>query len=250
MKRLVAANADVGLMATATNRFEPDLPAGARCPTTQAVARRRRPLHQRRLRPQPRRPLAFGVGRLRGRLAGDRQHAVRRPAAQRARRHPNRAWRHRRAAPRLYVGKEGGTHWLWNGWQHLTGPRARVQRPRLPRAQERLPGLLRRSPTGRCSPGGVTRETTTGFQFNVRETLDGVRLWQGLALTTTWTLRNFWSFYARGQPARPLLRRSRDGRRLGAAVFRPAWRGRRRCPPTRAAASPSPVAASPTGTRG
>ena len=32
-------------------------------------------------------------------------------------------------------------------------------------------------------------------RLDVRETLDGVRLWQGIALTTTWTLRNFWSFY-------------------------------------------------------
>ncbi len=142
VKRHIAANADVGVLATATNRFEPELPAGAPLPGDAGVARRRRSLHQRRLRRQHRRALALGLGRLRGGLAGDRQRAVARAGAQPARRDPDRAWRHVAGGVSLYVGKEGGAHWLWNAWQHLTGPRARVQRPRLPRAQERLPGLL------------------------------------------------------------------------------------------------------------
>src|SRR5205807_195817 len=37
LKRLVASNADVGLLATATNRFDPALPSGTVCPTTRAA---------------------------------------------------------------------------------------------------------------------------------------------------------------------------------------------------------------------
>ena len=100
LKRLIAANADVGLLATATNRFEPDLPAGGRCPTTQAL------------------PAADGrctndayVLSLDGRwrsASGDYAAAwqaigsalSRGPARSRARRNPDRARRHARAAPR------------------------------------------------------------------------------------------------------------------------------------------------------
>ena len=37
-----------------------------------------------------------------------------------------------------YVAKEGGPHWLWSVWQHVTGRAAGAERPGLSRAQERL----------------------------------------------------------------------------------------------------------------
>ena len=142
---------------------------------------------------QPRRPLALGLGRLRGGLAGDRQRALGRPAAQRARRHPDRA-RPRRGRRLALLGKEGGAHWLWSAWQHLTGRELEFNDLGYLERKNDYQGYFNVA-YRTLQPWWVTRETTTGFQFNVRETLDGVRLWREIALTTAWTLRNFWSFY-------------------------------------------------------
>jgi hypothetical protein len=193
VKRLIAANADVGLMATATNRFEPELSAGAPCPTTQAL------------------PAADGrctndayVLSLDGRwrsASGDYAAAwqaigsvlSRGPA---------------RSEPdgipivpgdtaggiSAYVGKEGGAHWLWNAWQHLTGRELEFNDLGYLERKNDYQGYFNLD-YRTLEPWWIARETTSGFQFNVRETLDGVRLWQGIALTTSWTLRNFWSFY-------------------------------------------------------
>jgi hypothetical protein len=93
-----------------------------------------------------------------------------------------------------YVGKEGGAHWLWNAWQHLTGRELEFNDLGYLERKNDYQGYFNVA-YRTLEPWWVTRETTSGFQFNVRETLDGVRLWQGVALTTSWTLRNFWSFY-------------------------------------------------------
>ena len=90
------------------------------------------------------------------------------------------------SARRIALRRQGRRRTL--AVERLAAPRraaARVQRPRLPRTQERLPGVTRRSPTGRCEPWWDTRETRTGLQLNVRETLDGLNLWRELRLATS-----------------------------------------------------------------
>ncbi len=193
VKRLVAANADVGLMATATNRFEPDLPPGTRCPTTQAL------------------PTADGrctndayVLSLDGRwrsASGDYAAAWQAIGSVLSRGPPRSEPDGIPIVPgdtaggvSAYVGKEGGAHWLWNGWQHLTGRELEFNDLGYLERKNDYQGYFNLA-YRTLQPWWMTRETTSGFQFNVRETLDGVRLWQGIALTTTWTLRNFWSFY-------------------------------------------------------
>ena len=193
VKRLIAANADVGLMATATNRFEPELPAGARCPTTQALPA-----------PDGRCTNDAYVLSLDGRWrseSGDYAAAwqaigsvlSRGPARSQPGRNP--------IVPgdtaggiSAYVGKEGGAHWLWNAWQHLTGRELEFNDLGYLERKNDYQGYFNLA-YRTLQPWWMTRETTSGFQFNVRETLDGVRLWQGVALTTNWTLRNFWSLY-------------------------------------------------------
>jgi hypothetical protein len=192
LKRLVGANADVGLLATATNRFEPTLLTGARCPTTQAA------------------PAADGrctndayVLSLDGRwrsASGDYASAwqaigstlSRGPTRSEPDGIPIQPGQPSGGAS-LYVGKEGGT-WLWSAWQHLSGRQLEFNDLGYLERKDDYQGYLTLS--GRTfEPWWVTRDTSTSFQLNLRQTLDGVRLWQGIALTTGWTLRNFWSFY-------------------------------------------------------
>ena len=106
-------------------------------------------------------------GRLLGRVAGGRHARCERPARARS---PTA----RPSCPAafagggsLYVGKEGGAHWLWSAWQHLAGRDAGVQRRRLPGTQERLPGVRGARATGRWSRGGCTVETTTSLQLQL-----------------------------------------------------------------------------------
>ncbi len=192
LKRLVGANADVGLLATATNRLEPALPPGARCPTTQAA------------------PAADGrctndayVLSLDGRwrsASGDYASAWQ-PIGSALSRGPARSEPdgipiepgQTAGGASLYAGKEGGT-WLWSAWQHLTGRQLEFNDLGYLERKDDYQGYFNLGHRT-LSPWWVTRETTTGFQLNLRQTLDGVRLWEGIALTSSWTLRNFWSFY-------------------------------------------------------
>jgi Domain of unknown function (DUF5916)/Carbohydrate family 9 binding domain-like len=193
LKRLFAANSDVGLLATATNRFEPDLLLGGRCPTTLAL------------------PAADGrcsndayVLSLDGRwrsASGDYAAAwqtigsalSRGPARSEPDGIPIQPGQVAGGAS-LYVGKEGGAHWLWSAWQHLTGRELEFNDLGYLERKNDYQGYFNVG-YRTLHPWWVTRETTTGFQLNLRQTLDGVRLWRGIALTTTWTLRNFWWVY-------------------------------------------------------
>ncbi len=208
-----------GLLATATNRFEPALPAGARCPATQAA------------------PAADGrctndayVLSLDGRWrspSGDYASAwqaigsalSRGPAAQRARRHPHRARTDRRR--RVALRRQGGGNLALERLAAPDRAPARVQRPRLPRAQERLPGLLQR---GLPDAAPLVGHARYDDRISAQRAPDAGRrasCGAGSTLNTNWTLRNFWSFYVELNAARRVLRRSRDGRRLGAATRRP-----------------------------
>ncbi|HVZ88563.1 MAG TPA: DUF5916 domain-containing protein [Polyangia bacterium] len=193
VKRLVAANADVGLLATATNRFEPSVPIDGRCPATQTA-----PAPDGRCTND-----AYVLsldGRWRSR-SGDYAAAWQGigsvlsggPARSEPDGIPIQPG-HVDGGLSLYLGKEGGTHWLWSAWQHLTGRQMEFNDLGYLERKDDYQGYFNVG-YRTLRPWWLTRETTTGFQYNVRETLDGVRLWQGIALTTAWTLRNFWSFY-------------------------------------------------------
>ena len=108
LKRRVEDDATIGLLATATNRFEPADPPAPPDPRRARRPAGRRPLHQRRLRRECRRPLALRPRQLRR----VRQDSRRRSGGRRAtggRHHPRDAVS--RAARRSYLDKVGGAHW-------------------------------------------------------------------------------------------------------------------------------------------
>lgn len=193
LKRLVAANADVGLLATATNRFEPTLPTDGRCPATQAA------------------PAADGRctndayvlsldGRWRsasGDYAAAWQAIGSTLAGGPARSEPDGipiVPGHTAGGASLYVGKEGGT-WLWSGWQHLTGRELEFNDLGYLERKDDYQSYF--ALTYRTlHPWWRTIETRTVFELNLRETLDGIDLWRELLLNTTWILNHFWSVYA------------------------------------------------------
>ncbi|HMC94496.1 MAG TPA: DUF5916 domain-containing protein [Polyangia bacterium] len=120
VKRPVTANADVGLLVTATNRFETATDAASRCPVTQL-----RPAADGRCTNDA--YVASVDGRWRSK-SGDYAAAWQGIGSALAR-GPARAQPdgipiepgHVDGGAALYVGKEGGAHWLWNGWQYLSG---------------------------------------------------------------------------------------------------------------------------------
>jgi hypothetical protein len=94
----------------------------------------------------------------------------------------------------LYVGKDGGAHWLWNAWQHLAGSTLEFNDVGyLERKNDYQAYLTLAYRT--LEPWWFTRETWTGLQVNVRESLDGLNLWRELRLAQSASLTNFWSYY-------------------------------------------------------
>jgi hypothetical protein len=191
LKRLVASNADVGVLATATNRLDPRPAAGAPCPTTLAA------------------PAADGRctndayvlsmdGRWRSR-SGDYAAAWQAIggvlAGGPARSEPDGIPiqpGHAAGGASLYVGKEGGPHWLWSGWQHVTGRELEFNDlGYLERKNDYQGSFTLTYRTLR--PWWRTLETRTYLQLNLRETLDGIDLWRELVLNTAWTLPRFWA---------------------------------------------------------
>jgi hypothetical protein len=94
----------------------------------------------------------------------------------------------------LYVAKEGGAHWLWGAWQHLSGRQLEFNDL----------GYLERKNDYQAyvdvayrtlEPWRGTRETRTTLQLQARETLDGINLWNAVELNTWFNLSSFWSFY-------------------------------------------------------
>ena len=178
------------------------------------------------------------VGRLRGRVAGDRDaRSQNGPAARRARRHPDRARARSRRAASLYVGKDGGAHWLWSAWQHLSGRELEFNDLGYLERKNDYQGYL--TLTYRTlDPWWRTRETRDRrCRSTCAETLDGLNLWNEVKLVdVSSSLTNFWSFYFDVHAARRLLRRSRDRRRHGAGARRERRRHGRASGPIRAAA--------------
>jgi hypothetical protein len=193
LKRLVGANTDVGLLATATNRLDPSPAPGTLCPVTLTA-----PAPDGRCTND-----AYVLsldGRWRSR-SGDYAAAWQTigsvlsggPARSEPDGLPIQPG-HPAGGASLYLGKEGGPHWLGSAWQHLSGPQLEFNDLGYLERKNDYQGYYNVS-YRTLHPWWVTRETSSGFQLNVRQTLDGVRLSRGIALTTTWTFRNFWSFY-------------------------------------------------------
>ncbi len=191
LKRLVASNADIGLLATATNRFDPTPPPGTTCPTTLTA-------------PAPDGRCSNDAyvlsldGRWRSR-SGDYAAAWQTIGSMLsggpARSEPDGIAiqpGHAAGGASLYVGKEGGPSWLWSGWQHLTGRELEFNDLGYLERKNDYQGAF--AVTYRTlHPWWRTVETRTILQLNLREALDGLNLWRELLLNTSWTLPRFWA---------------------------------------------------------
>jgi hypothetical protein len=196
IKRKVAANAEVGVLATATNRLETPLAVGTemRCPSDQG-----RPGVDGRCTNDA---YVFSTdGRWRSGLG---TYSVAWQAVGTTLQNgPERVepdGKNIRPGPlsaggSLYVGKDGGAHWLWSAWQHLAGSMLEFNDVGyLERKNDYQANLALAYRT--LEPWSVTRETWTALQVNLRETLDGLNLWRELRLASTGSFTNFWSWYA------------------------------------------------------
>jgi len=94
----------------------------------------------------------------------------------------------------LYVGKDGGAHWLWNAWQHVAGRTLEFNDLGYLERKNDYQAYLSLS-YRTLDPWWVTRETSTALQVNLRETLDGLELWREIRLAASANLVNFWSLY-------------------------------------------------------
>ncbi|HEY7376070.1 MAG TPA: DUF5916 domain-containing protein [Polyangia bacterium] len=195
IKRKLAANAEVGILATAANRLETPQPVGATgCPADATAA------------PGPdgrctNDAYVFSTdGRWRSGLG---TYAVAWQAlASTIQNGPQRdepdgkPIRPGTFAPgaSLYVGKDGGAHWLWNAWQHLAGRTLEFNDLGYLERKNDYQAYLSLS-YRTLDPWRATRETSTALQVNLRETLDGLNLWREIRLAGSANLTSFWSLY-------------------------------------------------------
>jgi hypothetical protein len=192
LKRLVAPNTEVGLLATATNRLETPGTAGAPCPLRNAVA--------------------AADGRCtndayvvttdgRWRSSSGNYGAAWQAVATTIRSGPVRTQRDGipiqpgtiSGGSSLYVGKDGGA-WLWNAWQYLSGRQHEFNDVGYLERKNDYQGYLTLA-YRTLYPWWNTVETRTSLQVNQRRTLDGLNLWNELKLAFSANLSSFWSFY-------------------------------------------------------
>jgi hypothetical protein len=194
LKRQIGANSDVGLLATAVDRFEPTNPVGQLCGATQlppgpdgrctndayvvsADGRWRSPSGDygaaiqavgTALENGPARPARDGIPVEPGHLAG---------------------------GVSAYVAKDGGPHWLASAWQYLTGRQLEFNDLGYLERKNDYQGYF--ALTYRTlDPWWGTLQTRSWLGVNLRETLDGLTLWREVKAATSVSFRNFWSFYA------------------------------------------------------
>jgi hypothetical protein len=171
LKRLVGADAEVGLLATATNRFDRGFndayvasvdgrwrsPGGDYAATGQALVTS--------LVGGPPRAARDGIAVQPGTLSGGGS---------------------------LLVGKQGGPHWLWGATQHLTGRQLEFNDLGYLERKNDYQGSF--SVVYRTiEPWWKTVETRSTLQLDVRETLDGINLANTAQLNTWWILTSFWT---------------------------------------------------------
>jgi hypothetical protein len=200
LKRQIGGNADVGVLATATNRFETPMATdapGAGCPALASP-------------PPPPGPdgrcandayVVSTDGRWRS-ASGD-YGAAWQALATTLQRGPDRPERdgipiqpgHIATGGSLYLGKDGGEHWLANAIQHVAGRELEFNDLGYIERKNDYQGYF--TLTYRTlSPWWHTIQTRTSLLVNLRETLDGINLWNEVKGATSWSLANFWSFYA------------------------------------------------------
>ena len=192
VKRKLAANAELGVLASAANRFETPLPVSATCPVSGATTPDGRCFND---------AYVFSTdGRWRSGLG---TYAVAWQAlASTIQNGPERGQpdgipiRPGAFSPggSLYVGKDSGPHWLWGAWQHVAGRMLEFNDiGYLERKNDYQANLTLAYRT--LDPWFITRETWSGLQVNLRETLDGLNLWREVRLVTSAGLTNFWGIY-------------------------------------------------------
>jgi hypothetical protein len=192
LKRKLAANAEVGVLASAANRFETPMPVNTICPVSGVPTPDGRCFND-----------AYVLstdGRWRSGLGN--YAVVWQALASTIQNGPERTQPDGRpiipgvVAPgaSLYVGKEGGAHWLWSAWQHLAGQRLEFNDI----------GYLERKNDYQASmaltyraldPWWYTRDRATALQVNVRRSLAGLTLWNEVKLVAQFNATSFWWFY-------------------------------------------------------
>jgi hypothetical protein len=195
-KRLVSDDSSVGLLATATNRFEPLYQPGQLCPATATLP----PPDQRctndayavsadgRWR-SPGGDYAFGGQALATALV----HGPPRPESDGIPVNPGTA----AGGASLDIDKVGGKHWLWSLDQQLSG--RQLEYNDLGYLDRKNDFLASYALTYRTiEPWWRTVETRTTFAADYRTTLDGIDLPRGLSLTSSWLLANYWTVVLQG----------------------------------------------------
>jgi hypothetical protein len=199
LKRQLGGNADIGILATATNRFETPLAAGADCPVSGKAGTDGRCTND-----------AYVVstdGRWR---SGSGNYAAAWQAlATTLQGGPPRSQRDGipiepgkiAGGGSLYVGKDGGTHWLATAWQHLAGRQLEFNDLGYLERKNDYQGSFTVA-YRTLTPWWRTLETYNSLQASVRATLDGLNLWNELRLASSWSFSNFWwayfALYGRG----------------------------------------------------
>jgi len=192
LKRKLAANAEVGVLASAANRFETPMPTGTICPVSGVPTPDGRCFNDayvfstdgRWRSPQGNYAVVWQALTSTIQSGPERTQPDGKPITPGA------------FAPgaSLYIGKEGGAHWLVSAWQHLAGRQLEFNDigylERKNDYQASL-GLTYRS----LEPWRITRDTSTALQVNVRRSLDGLTLWNELKLVMQASITSFWSFY-------------------------------------------------------
>ncbi len=180
LKHLWGRNADVGVLATATNRLESPAPGAARASNDAYVA--------------------STDGRWRS-ASGDYSVAWQ-ALASTLRGGPPRAQRDGLAinpgtvsgGGSLYVGKDGGTPWLVSAWQHVAGRELELNDIGYLERKNDYQGDFRLT-YRTLGPWWHTLQTNNWLALRVRETLDGLRLNTDVRLASSWDLRSFWYLY-------------------------------------------------------
>ena len=194
LKRKLAANAEIGVLATATNRVEAQLPVDALCPVTGLPA----PADGRCTNDA----YVFSTDG-RWRSAQGNYSVAWQAIGSTLRNGPERIEPDGKnikpgafaAGGSLYVGKDGGKNWLWSAWQHVAGPMLEFNDVGyLERKNDYQALPLARLPEPRRVVDHP-RATWNALQVSLRETLDGLTLWRDIRLATSTTFRNFWSYY-------------------------------------------------------
>jgi hypothetical protein len=190
-KRLVTPDATVGVLATATNRFEPTYAPGQLCPATQVP-----PSGGGRCTSDAYAVSADGRWRSpRGAYAVTGQALATALAYGPARAQSDGiAVQPGTLAPggTLNVDKVGGAHWLWNVDQQVSGRQLELNDVGYLDRKNDYQGAF--SLTYRTiEPVWKTVETRHTLRADVRRTLDGIDLVSSLSLTSYVILSNFWT---------------------------------------------------------